>query len=736
MWRRDPNIIHEMQNLLVEMDDNEIAEEGVTNPLDLFVNECNDLDAEVRISSIKKLATVAVALDAEKTRTELMPYLEDLTESIYNDDEILMNLAEQLVHFVPFVGGIEHVESVLCVLEKLAAVEENIVREKAIESLKKISEELNDDDLEHKFVPLVFGMTESEWFTSKCSSPSLLTVCYPRVSDEIRAEIRRVFELLCKDESPLVRRSFGGKLGDFIKVLELQYLKEQFIPISETFSKDEQDSVRLLAVDISLNVALRLTQEEVDELVVNTITELSCDSSWRVRYQVANKICEIQTAFGHDLTRKYLVLIYQNLINDAEPQVREASAKCIVRFCELLQETHQANRKDEDDQLDPVILQQIFPLIQTLDQDNNPDVKEALSSVITAICPLLGLENTKLLLLPLITASLMNDSSRVKENIISNLNNIISVIGLADIADTVLQIIVDLVNNSASVWRTRRNLIVTINYIAKHSGSDYFDTHLKPLYQKLLNDGVYAVRKTAPLILPILIKNFGFEWAKGSILTNIWLFAEHKHYLYRYVCLFCIDELVSPTLEAKCVEENRLRYLQQLIGKDDENIRIFLNTLRKLNNRLQRKFKQEWVKNTIEATQNELIPEDDIKKYTEDTINMFVTGNNLSILSVRSEDVLIDDVYLEGLLELAVGKFFDVLKRLAEDPVENVQSLVGRTLMRIRDLCTALDSDFQSEQIKVFLMDECESEEEKEISDDNKSMEEEMLEILDEKLKA
>lgn len=722
------------------MDDNDIMDE-CTNPLDLFIMECNNLDAEVRVRSIKKLTTVALALDVEKTRTELMPYLENFAEGSYNDDEILMNLAEQLEYFVPFVGGIEHVDSILIILEKLTAVEENVVRERAVESLRKISEELNGEDLEQKFVPLVFRMTESDWFIAKCSSAPLLTVCYPRVSEEIKMEIRKVYTNLCKDESPLVRRSFGSNLGDFIKVLELHYLKEGFIPISESFSKDEQDSVRLLAVDISLNMALRLTPEEVEELIVTTITELSCDTSWRVRYQVANHMCNIQTALGYCLTRKYLVFIYQNLINDTEPQVREASANCIVRFCELLQKTHEENKKEEDDRIDPVILQQIFPLIQTLDQDSNPDVKEALASVITAFCPLLGLQNTKLLLLPLITASLINDSSKVKENIISNLNNIISVIGIEDIGDTVLQIIVDLVNNSASVWRTRRNLIVTINYIAKHSGKDYFDTHLKPLYQKLLNDGVYAVRKTAPLILPILVKNFGFQWARESILTNILIFAEHKHYLYRYVCLFCIDELVSPTLQTKfgTNEDNRLKYLQQVVENENGNdkIPVFLKRIKKLNKDLRRELKKRWVQSTINATQDGQIPDDDIKKYTEDTINMFVTDNNLDILSVCNEDILLDNVYLEGLMESIVGRFFDALKELSTDPVENVQSLVGRTLMRIQNLCNTLDSDVESEQIKRLITDESESEEEEggQNSDDNKSMAEEMMEILEEKLK-
>lgn len=38
----------------------------------------------------------------------------------------------------------------------------------------------------------------------------------------------------------MVRRSAAGKLTDFAKVLELQHLKDEFIPVFDNFSKDDQ----------------------------------------------------------------------------------------------------------------------------------------------------------------------------------------------------------------------------------------------------------------------------------------------------------------------------------------------------------------------------------------------------------------------------------------------------------------------------------------------------------------
>lgn len=51
---------------------------------------------QLRLNSIKKLSTIALALGEERTRTELVPFL---TETIYDEDEVLLALAEQLGTF-------------------------------------------------------------------------------------------------------------------------------------------------------------------------------------------------------------------------------------------------------------------------------------------------------------------------------------------------------------------------------------------------------------------------------------------------------------------------------------------------------------------------------------------------------------------------------------------------------------------------------------------------------------
>lgn len=51
-------------------------------------------------------------------------------ESIDDEDEILLALADELGKFTELIGGAEHIPVLLSALENLAAQEETVVREK------------------------------------------------------------------------------------------------------------------------------------------------------------------------------------------------------------------------------------------------------------------------------------------------------------------------------------------------------------------------------------------------------------------------------------------------------------------------------------------------------------------------------------------------------------------------------------------------------------------------------
>lgn len=96
-------------------------------PIHLLMDELKSDDVVLRLSSIRRLSTIALALGPQRTRDELIPFLQDQLD---DEDEVLLVLAEELGGFAEYVGGAEWAWTVLGPLENLAAVEETLVRDK------------------------------------------------------------------------------------------------------------------------------------------------------------------------------------------------------------------------------------------------------------------------------------------------------------------------------------------------------------------------------------------------------------------------------------------------------------------------------------------------------------------------------------------------------------------------------------------------------------------------------
>lgn len=102
------------------------------------------------------------------------------------------------------MGGPEYAMHLIPPLESLATVEETVVRDKAVESLRTVAAQHSAADLEAHVVPTLQTLVSGDWFTSRTSACALFSVCYPRVSHAVKADLRNNFRQLCQDETPMV----------------------------------------------------------------------------------------------------------------------------------------------------------------------------------------------------------------------------------------------------------------------------------------------------------------------------------------------------------------------------------------------------------------------------------------------------------------------------------------------------------------------------------------------------
>ncbi|XP_032297798.1 LOW QUALITY PROTEIN: serine/threonine-protein phosphatase 2A 65 kDa regulatory subunit A alpha isoform-like, partial [Coturnix japonica] len=269
-------------------------------PIAVLIDELRNEDVQVptwRLRAVTKPLPVGLY-------RRLLPMGSD---TIYDEDEVLLALAEQLGTFTALVGGPEFVHCLLPPLEMLATVEETVVMNKAVESLRAVSHEHSPADLEGHFVPLVKRLAGGDWFTSRTSACGLFSVCYPKVSSPVKAELRQYFRNLCSDDTPMVRRAAASKLGEFAKVLELEHVKGEIIPMFSNLASDEQ---------------------VIGDPIETHRTPLYPIEPHRthMRYMVADKFTELQKAVGPEITKTDLVGAFQNLMKDCEAEVRAAAS--------------------------------------------------------------------------------------------------------------------------------------------------------------------------------------------------------------------------------------------------------------------------------------------------------------------------------------------------------------------------------------------------------------------------
>ena len=88
----------------------------------------------------------------------------------------------------------------------MLAHDDQIVREKAVESFKIVAENVSDDYLLNDIFPILKGMCKGELFAMRISSCFLYVHIYKRLDIPRKLKVRKKFSKLVKDDTPMVRR--------------------------------------------------------------------------------------------------------------------------------------------------------------------------------------------------------------------------------------------------------------------------------------------------------------------------------------------------------------------------------------------------------------------------------------------------------------------------------------------------------------------------------------------------
>uniref|UniRef100_A0A0N4Z163 Protein phosphatase 2A regulatory subunit A n=1 Tax=Parastrongyloides trichosuri TaxID=131310 RepID=A0A0N4Z163_PARTI len=534
------------------------SDEESLYPIAVLIDELRNEDVQLRLNSIRKLSVIALALGAERTRVELIPFL---TDTIYDEDEVLLALADQLGNFTALVGGPNFVHYLLPPLENLANIEETVVREKAVESLRRVADKHSTQSLEENFIPMLLRLATGEWFTSRTSACGLFSVAYVRASPAVKTELRGAFKNLCADDTPMVRRAAVSKLSEFARVMEVDSLRDEFLPVFLNMALDEQDTVRLLVVESGITLAELLKKEgKLIGGLKDTLINLVTDRSWKVRFMAAEKFPELLSSVPGETINDFM-RVYIQLLKDGEAEVRGAAAGKLEAVCSKMPEEGRM----------AFLLNDILPVIKDLVGDQNHHVKISLASVIMGLAPLFGSQNTTDHLLPIYLQLLRDETAEVRLNIISSLDKISNLVGMGELTNSLLPAINELAEDGK--WRVRLAIVDYMPLLADQLGTTFFEEKLLPLCVQWLSDNVFAIRQATCNILKKLGEKFGAEWVITKILPTVQELSKHTNYLHRMTCLFCLKS-ISSVLDQNQVAQHVLPMLSKLSDDKVSNVRF------------------------------------------------------------------------------------------------------------------------------------------------------------------
>jgi len=535
----------------------------------VYRDELRNEDVALRLNSVRRLGTIALALGEERTRRELIPFLNDNND---DEDEVLLSVAEELGKFVPLIGGPEYAHFLLLPLETLASVDETVVRDRAVESICTIGLSMPDTHLIQYFIPLIKRLASKEW-TARVSACRLFAIAYPRVAAEVQSDLRTGFVHLCRDETPMVRRAAASALGAFADVIHKTYydpgvssssantssiiagggdddggtapmppassssppssqpqpstsqsfIATDLLPVFLQLTSDDQDSVRLIAVEACTPLGKVLPISIATSDILPVLQRFSEDKSWRVRWNVAQQIPELSETLGSAIMLQYLLEPYIKLLRDSEAEVRAAAAEKIAAMAKLMPAD--------------LVLQQFILAgpAKELAGDASQYVRGALASVVTELAPMVGKEATNKQLLPIFLELLKDDWPDVRLGVIGKLDALNAVIGIQALSDSLLPAIQELSDDKH--WRVRLAIIGHIPLLAAQLGAEFFDAKLGPQCLVWLQDGVFSIREAAIKCIAELAKEFGPDWTKDHLVEAVLSLGDNNNYLHRITVL-------------------------------------------------------------------------------------------------------------------------------------------------------------------------------------------------------
>lgn len=531
----------------------------------LLRDDLKDDDFTLTIRAIKELKTAAAALGPSDAKSQLLPLLTEFVTQNKDMDEAHCEIAKQLGGFAPLLGGANHVAALLPLLEQFAGEEETVIREAAVGSLKQVAPVLLVEHRSSELFPLIKRLADCDWFPSRCSACPLTVTAYPLLSAEEQKQLRTSYAALCKDDTPMVRRSAYQNMGDLSVAVEGKHFLTEILPLLRDIAQDDMDNLRLFTADICSQVAQSLNTEEYKTFVLPLVEGCQTDSSWRVRSRMAeqmptlvNNMQDKQALFGS------ILRIFSQMLVDREPEVRSEAIRSLSKVTDCFP-GHTG------------LVEHIGPALETLSVDEDANVRRAFSATLVPLCNTFPRDAAVKLLLPIMQALTHDELPIVRHNVISNLGDLKDTNASGILGSMVPQLF-ELAKDPK--WRVRMAVVKNTALVAKSLGQRVFERKFQNLVMVSLSDHVSSIREAACEQSSKIVSLFGTSWARSSFFPSAFtIYDTQTNYLHRMTCLLLMlnvakDSDSKSNAGGDLYEKTFFPLLTQAFVDDVANVRL------------------------------------------------------------------------------------------------------------------------------------------------------------------
>jgi len=487
-------------------------------PFDLFQTQMETGNSEAKIDAMKRLPVVAFAMGIKPVSSDLLPYLQQVAlQQPPMDDELLLLMAKQLQTFVPaLLNKPAQVLELLPIVERLAAVEETVVRDEAVVLMNHLCTNIRstssslDSSLVTTLVSMAKRLVGADWFTAKVSAAGMLPELHTLTK---YSELSFLFKELCMEETPMVRRAASQHLGHFIQTLGGNKDKaNELIPVLQQLCKDDQDSVRMLAVASMANIGplYGKSPDWTKEFFLPLLKEGSTDTSWRVRHNLAKKFSDVAINLGFQGNSRYsndqalVIACFVSLLSDAEAEVRAAAVGHFARM------VHWGGSA--------LFSNYLMPLLPSLADDVVMEVRSKTALAIMDSSEGGTLDDSLIVQTfgPLLESFLQDEFQEVQLQVLGNLHKLSHLLnGMNGVVSSILNM------SKATNWRVREGVAKLLPHLAEARGLDFFaNVLLEPAWLVLLLDPVACVRSACVSGMPVLVNAAGQDWMVQHILPQ------------------------------------------------------------------------------------------------------------------------------------------------------------------------------------------------------------------------